>query len=75
MTNFWIPPVAGGVVGALVVWALAGVRVVLPAQAAGSCEGLMSLKLPSATITLAKVDVADGVVKIGTGPSASRCAS
>ena len=41
-----------------------------PAQvyAAGSCEGLISLKLPATTITQAKVEAAPEMVKLRTGP-------
>ena len=55
MTNLWITRISAGVVCAVLVWCLASARVAVPVAAAGSCEGLMSLKLPSTTITSAKV--------------------
>ena len=58
MTNLWITRISAGFVCAILVWFLAGARVAVPVAAAGSCEGLMSLKLPSTTITLANVDSA-----------------
>ena len=49
----------------VMVWGFAG-RV----EAAGSCEGLMSLKLPSATITMAKVEADSCRVAATLRPSA-----
>ena len=55
MRNLSIRHVAAGVACGFVIWCLVTVRVAVPVSAAGSCEGLTSLKLPSATITSAKV--------------------
>ena len=55
MTKLWITRISAGVVCAVLVWFFASARVAVPVAAAGSCEGLMSLKLPSTTITSAKV--------------------
>jgi feruloyl esterase len=56
MTNLSIARVAAGVACAFLIWCLVNVRLAVPVAAAGSCEGLMSLTLPSATITSAKVE-------------------
>ena len=58
MTNLWITRIAAGFVCAILVWFFVSARVAAPVAAAGSCESLISLKLPSTTITLAKVDPA-----------------
>ena len=70
MRNLSSRHVAAGVACGFVIWCLVTVRVAVPVSAAGSCESLMSLKLPSATITSAKVAPATSPdVKIVTGPS------
>ena len=56
MTNRWITRICGGFVCAVVAWYFVNGRVAVPVAAAASCESLMSLKLPSTTITLAKVE-------------------
>jgi tannase/feruloyl esterase len=69
MVKFWITRISAGCVCALLLWSLASERVVVPVTAAGSCESLLSLKLPSATITMAKVQpTPEGGVKLATGP-------
>jgi feruloyl esterase len=60
---------AAGLVCGFTVALLAGLRQPVPVYAAGSCEGLMSLKLPGATITQAKVEPATPPgVKVTTRP-------
>jgi feruloyl esterase len=60
---------AAGVMCGFTVALLAHLRVPGPVYAAGSCEGLMSLKLPAATITQAKTQPASPAdVKTITGP-------
>jgi feruloyl esterase len=56
MTSLWITRISAGLTCAVLGWVFASVRVAIPVAAAGSCEGLTSLKLPSATITSAKLD-------------------
>jgi len=53
MTSLWITRISAGFACAVLVWFLVSLRVVVPVDAAGSCESLMALKLPSTTITLA----------------------
>jgi feruloyl esterase len=74
MTNLWITRVSAGFVCAIPLWFFVSAQVAVPVAAAGSCEGLTSLKLPGTTITSAKVEpVPDSVnVKAATGPSAAR---
>ncbi len=70
MTNIPLKSVVAGVAFGFAVWCVVSMRVEVPVSAAGSCDGLMSLKLPSTTITSAKVEPATVPdVKIVTGPS------
>ena len=52
MTNIPLKSVVAGVAFGFAVWCVVSMRVEVPVSAAGSCEGLMSLKLPSTTITI-----------------------
>ena len=54
MRNLWTKRIVAGVVCAFAGWFLVSVRVAVPVGAAGSCESLMSLKLPATTITRPK---------------------
>ena len=65
--NRWIARISAAIVCAGVAWVLASARVAVPVAAAGTCDGLLSLKLPSATITLAKVEPAPPI-QVTTGP-------
>lgn len=58
MANIWIKRAAVGLGCAFAFWCLVSTRMTVPVAAAGSCESLMSLKLPATTITLAKVEAA-----------------
>jgi feruloyl esterase len=73
MTIFWITRISAGFACAILVWFFASARVAVPVAAAGSCESLLSLKLPSTTITMAKVEAGtpEGVT-ITIGPSRAR---
>jgi feruloyl esterase len=68
MTKLWITRISAGCACAALAWYFASARVAVPAAAAGNCEGLMSLKLPSVTITSAKVEPAPSLpgTKIAT---------
>jgi feruloyl esterase len=70
MTNLWITRISAGVACAIIVWIAVSVRVAIPLSAAGSCESLISLQLPSTTITSAKVEPAGDAVRftVMTGP-------
>jgi len=72
MTNFWIKCISTGCAGAIVTFFLVSARVVVPVDAAGSCEGLASLTLPNTTITLAQAVPAGGFVHPDAGPSAAK---
>ena len=52
MTNIPLKSVGAGVAFGFAVWCVVSMRVEVPVSAAGSCDGLMSLKLPSTTITI-----------------------
>src|SRR5687767_6924791 len=72
MTKLWIARISAVCACATLVWYFASARVAVPVAAAGSCDGLMSLKLPSTTITSAKVEPAPELgVKLATGPGRS----
>ena len=58
MTNLWIARISAGFVCTVGAWYFVNGRVAVPVAAAASCESLMSLSLPSTTITLAKVETA-----------------
>src|SRR5688500_7851031 len=62
MTNLSIARVAVPLACGVVIWCLMPGRVMAPVSAVGSCDGLTSLKLPSATITSAKVEPAAAAV-------------
>jgi feruloyl esterase len=70
MINLWITRISACFVCAIVVWFFASARVAVPVAAAGSCESLLSLKLPSTTITSAKVAFGPDLagIKVITGP-------
>lgn len=69
MTNLWITRISAGFVCAILAWFFVSLRIAVPVAAAGSCESLMSLTLPSTTITSAKVEPAsEPGFKIITGP-------
>ncbi len=73
MTDPWIKRTAAALVCAVPAWFVVSVRVVAPVAAAGSCEGLMSLKLPSTTITRAELVAGSPAdVKTPTGPERAR---
>ena len=60
--NPWIARIAlcracgAGVLCGVLFWLSVSLRMAVPVAAAGSCESLTSLKLPSGTITSAKLD-------------------
>ncbi len=60
MTNTWITRAcAAGVVCVVLLWMfIVSARITVPVAAAGSCDGLLSLKLQGGTITSAKVEPA-----------------
>ena len=68
-TNTWITRLAATSIGAGVVWALMSSPAVVRVDAAGSCEGLASLALPGAAITLAQGVTAGGFVQPGANPA------
>jgi feruloyl esterase len=73
MTNLWIARISAGCISALLAWVFVSLPVAVPVAAAGSCESLLSLKLPDTTITMAKVEPGTPAdVKIITGPSRAR---
>lgn len=73
MANVSIKRAAAGIGCAFAAWCFVSARMPVPIAAAGSCESLMSLKLPATTITMAKVEAGTPAdVKIITGPSRSR---
>ena len=71
MTKRSIARIATGIMCAAVAY-FVGVRAVAPVGAAGSCESLMSLKLPATTITRAEVMEGSDIVRLATGPFRSR---
>jgi feruloyl esterase len=58
MTNLSITRISSGILCAVVAWFVASAPVAVPVAAAGSCDGLMSLKLPNTTITSATLQPA-----------------
>ncbi len=74
-TNTWITRLAATSIGAGVVWTLLSSPAVVRVDAAGSCEGLASLALPGATITLAQPVTAGGFVQPGANPARGNAAA
>ena len=68
MANIWIKRVAGGVLCALTVWFVMSERGEFRVSAAGSCEGLMSLALPTTTITSAKIEPSSASTGVKLAP-------
>jgi feruloyl esterase len=68
-TNAWIKRGGAGVGCAVIVWYLAGVPATVPVAAAGSCDALLTLKLPATQITSATLTPA------GAAPESCRVAA
>ena len=68
MANIWIKRVTGGVLCALTVWFVMSERGEFRVSAAGSCEGLMSLALPTTTITSATIEPSSASTGVKLAP-------